>query len=166
MRIINGKYSGEIWVQDNSLDMVRRSRKVFGVVDALLYGWVSIGDLNLVFVEEYDKPEKDYHFPLQVGNSWQQHLQLYSHGFYSQGVLGSDRFDQNSVLDINYTCSSYSAINGLPSLEIIEEVSPNVGTQKLYYAPQVGWFSRLVMSGVSYGSSGIEIGRASCRERV
>lgn len=160
MEIRNATVAGEWWVDTATLGTIYSIRHIQGPLWAyILFSWQQIGTVDITIHEEYEPPRDVVDFPIEVGDSWQPSITVFSYGDYivnaslfGQPFYREGTFDESALMTMNMTVPSQQMYGGFLAYRIEGADTASPGTTLSYYAagPQTVIYDHMQ----DFGSSG------------
>lgn len=158
VRLSDSLIIGEILVETSTLNLVSRSFTASADLQVDNGSeWSDVGDLIFDYTEEFDSPRDLIHFPLEVGNTWNDSYTVYWFGEF-QIVLNmfgeqvdSQVFDQSGNRSWTGHAVASEDVNDIPAIRT--EFTNGMTTETIWYGDATQWVSKLRLSGP--GESGI-----------
>lgn len=144
MEIRNATLTGEWWVDTATLATIYSVRHIQGPLWAyILFSWQQVGTVDLTINEEYEPPRDSVNFPIDIGNSWQPSIEVFSYGDYivdaelfGQPFYREDSFDDSVIMTMNMTVPSQGMYGGYLAYRIEGADTASAGTTLSYYAAE------------------------------
>ncbi len=144
VEIRNATETGEWWVDTLTLGTVYYYRHIDGFLWAQIpfQGWQQIGTTTIDYYEEYEPPKDEMNFPIDVGNTWNETLTIYSYGHYvmdydvGQGPQHKeDDFDEANTYTFAMDVVRMENVGGLSTYRVEGDETSSDGTLLANYAP-------------------------------
>lgn len=152
-RILDASYSGNIYISTEDFSLVHRERIIQGVLEVDYgSGFAAIGEVSLVYKEEYVPPLNSINFPIVIGNQ----NGPYPHELYCYGSVSAMGFEQPffhfAMINTTESVIGLDCIKGWTTYLIQEDISgsgiPDNSNQQFWFYPSAKWSIQQYMYGL------------------
>ncbi len=158
IRIPDTQVSGELLIDTETLGIVSRNRTFSGNIEAHLGGnWEPVGNMHLDVTTEWDPPRDICHFPLEVGDAWNDAFTTYWFGNYyfylevlSEPTEEDVDFDLSQAQLFSAEALNTEVKNGYESIRI-SYLDSTGRPETAWYSPDAEWV--VGMEGFRTGST-------------